>query len=267
MRIILFGANGMLGNYFRKYLSQFYEIICITRSEFDIETMDWKLLKSILFDNLMVNNNDIIINCAGAIPQRNNDIRKYIILNTVFPLQLNKFSEKNGFKFIHITTDCVFSGKDGNYNENSKHDAQDIYGITKSLGEEKTMCILRTSIIGEEVFNKHSLIEWVIKQKNGTINGYSKFYWNGVTCLQLSKIINQIIDNNLYWEGIRHFHSPDTVSKHELCCYINEIYGLNIIIHKQDEPEKHMTMSSIYDNSIFHIPYIKEQILEQKDFL
>lgn len=262
MKIILFGANGMLGNYFKKYLSQFHQVICLTRNEFDIETCDWGLLQSILLENKP----NIIINCAGSIPQRNKDIRKFIILNTLFPIQLNKVSKKIACKFIHITTDCVFSGKDGNYNEDSSHDAEDIYGITKSLGEEKTMSVLRTSIIGEEKYNKNSFIEWIIKQKGGIINGYSKFFWNGVTCLQLAKIINQIIDNNLYWEGIRHIHSPDTVSKYELCQYINEIYELNIVINLQDHPEKYMTISTNNDISMFIIPRIKEQILEQKNY-
>jgi len=266
MKVFLFGANGMLGNYFKKYLSNSYEVIGITRVDFDIETCNWELLESIL-EGKRIDKNDVIINCAGAIPQRNTNIRKYIILNTLFPIQLNVFSKKLGCKFIHITTDCVFSGKDGNYIENSKHDAEDIYGITKSLGEENTMCILRTSIIGEELFNKNSLIEWVIKQKNGVINGYSKFYWNGVTCLQLAKIVYQVIDNNLFWKGIRHFYSPDTVSKYQLCCYINDIYDLNIMIHQQNEPEKHMTISGIYDNTIFNIPVIKEQILEQMNYV
>jgi dTDP-4-dehydrorhamnose reductase len=264
MKIILFGSNGMLGNYFKHYLSESYEIISITRTQFDIETSAWDNLYDML-SNIM-DKDDIIINCAGAIPQRNKDIRKYIILNTLFPIKINEFSNKLGYKFIHITTDCVFSGKDGDYAEHSKHDAEDIYGITKSLGEESTMCILRTSIIGEEVYNKNSLIEWVMRQKNGIIDGYSKFYWNGVTCLQLAKIIGDVITRNLYWEGIRHFYSPDTVSKYELCCFINEIYDLNIIVNMQDHPEKYMTLSSIYDNATFNIPTIKTQLYEQKNY-
>jgi dTDP-4-dehydrorhamnose reductase len=264
MKIILFGSNGMLGNYVNKYLCQFYEVICIDRTMFDIETTDWVSLDDII--NRVSNKDDVIINCAGAIPQQNCNIRKYIILNTLFPHKLNEILKKSGLQFIHITTDCVFSGRDGNYNENSKHDAENIYGISKSLGEDENMCILRTSIIGEELHNKNSLIEWVIHQKNSVIDGYSKFYWNGVTCLQLAKVIYKIIDNNLYWKGVRHIYSPDTVSKYDLCCYINEIYDLNIMIHIKNQPEKNMTIASLYDNTIFNIPFIKHQILEQKRF-
>jgi dTDP-4-dehydrorhamnose reductase len=260
MKIILFGSTGMLGNYVNKYLSQFYDVTLIDRKAFDIETCEWGDLNNI------VKLGDVIINCAGAIPQQKCDIRKYISLNTLFPHKLNEISKNHGRQFIHITTDCVFSGKNGNYNENSKHDAEDIYGISKSLGEDSSMCIIRTSIIGEEINNKNSLIEWVIKQKNNTINGYSNFFWNGVTCLQLAKIIYTIIDKKMFWNGIKHINSPDIVSKYQLCQYINDIYDLNIKINVVDYPEKNMTICSNYDNSVFNIPNIKLQIEEQKLF-
>jgi dTDP-4-dehydrorhamnose reductase len=153
MKIILFGSTGMLGNYIYKYLSHFYNIECIDRKLFDIETCNWIELENII--KYTIENNDIIINCSGAIPQQKCDIRKYIILNTLFPNKLNDISKKHECKYIHITTDCVFSGKHGNYDENSIHDAEDIYGITKSLGENNSMCIIRTSIIGEELNNKN----------------------------------------------------------------------------------------------------------------
>jgi len=258
MKIILFGSTGMLGNYVKKHLSQFHEILCIDRNAFDIESCNWEKLDKI------ISNCNLVINCAGAIPQQKCDIRKYIILNSLFPHKVNEFSKKYGIPFIHITTDCVFSGKEGNYDETSKHDAEDIYGISKSLGEDNSMCIFRTSIIGEEIYNKNSLIEWVIKQQNGTIDGYENVFWNGVTCLQLAKIIEHVINKNAYWQGVRHFFSPNVVSKYELCQYINEIYGLNITINKKNIPHKNMTITTIYDNELNNIiPDLKHQIIEQ----
>ena len=260
MKIILFGSTGMLGNYVYKYLLQFHDVICIDRTYFDIETCDWKKLDLIINSN----NSDVLINCAGAIPQQKCNIRKYIILNTLFPHKLNETAEKYNKKLIHITTDCVFSGKDGNYDETSNHDAEDVYGISKSLGENESMCIIRTSIIGEEINNKKSLIEWVKTQENKTINGYENVYWNGVTCLQLAKIIETIISENNYWKGVRHIFSPNIVSKYELCKYINEIYNLNISIIKDNIFNKNMTVRSIYDNKYNNIiPDIHTQIMEQ----
>jgi len=265
MKVILFGSNGMLGNYVNKYLSKFYDVFCIDRTIFDIETCNWNKIEKILSNNS--NKDDIIINCAGAIPQQRCNIRKYIILNTLFPHKINEIAKKYCLKFIHITTDCVFSGKDGNYYENSIHDAEDIYGITKSLGEDNSMCIIRTSIIGEELYNKNSLIEWVIKQKNTVIDGYTNVFWNGVTCLQLAKIIEHIIKNDIHWQGVRHFFSPDIVSKFELCNYINEIYNLSIVIEEQPSVCKNMTINTIYKNDFeYIIPCIKTQIIQQYNF-
>jgi len=259
MKIILFGSTGMLGNYMKKYLTQFHEIVCVDRNTFDVESCDWVKLDGI------VQSGELIINCAGAIPQQKCDIRKYIALNSLFPHKVNEIAKEYGIPFIHITTDCVFLGKDGNYDETSKHDSEDIYGISKSLGEDNTMCIIRTSIIGEEINHKNSLIEWVIKQKDGTIDGYENVFWNGVTCLQLAKIIETVINKNDYWQGVRHIFSPNAVSKYELCQYINEIYELNITITKKQVDYKKMTLSSIY-NMELNIPDIKEQIKEQYVF-
>jgi dTDP-4-dehydrorhamnose reductase len=104
----------------------------------------------------------------------------------------------------------------------------------------------------------------VIKQKNGTIDGYENVFWNGVTCLQLAKIIETVINKNDYWQGVRHIFSPNTVSKFELCQYINEIYSLNITINKKTIPCKNMTITSIYNNELNNIiPNLKEQIIEQ----
>lgn len=169
---------------------------------------------------------------------------------------------------IHVTTDCVFSGKDGNYNEESLHDETNDYGMSKSLGELCKATIIRTSIIGEEVNNKRSLVEWVFSNKNNTINGYTNHIWNGVTCLQLSKIIKIIIENNNYWNGVRHIFSPRTVSKYELVSIINNIYELNIRINPLNtEVGSDKSITTIYEtNKEFNIPDLKEQIDEMKEY-
>lgn len=265
MKIILFGSTGMLGNYVLQVLSEKYQISCITRKEFDIENDSWNKLEEILQKEK--NENQTIINCAGIIPQNNTitDYRKYIQINTLFPHKLQEISNKYNYKFIHITTDCVFDGLKGNYIETDIHNESSIYGVSKSLGEPDDACIIRTSIIGEELLNKKSLLEWVISQKNKTINGYSNYYWNGVTCLTLAKIIAQIIESNGYWKGVRHIFSPDSISKYDLCVYINEIYKLNINVNKFDCKQNiNKILSTIYEiNKDLNIPIIKDQIYIQ----
>lgn len=261
--IILFGSTGMLGNYVKKYLEKFYNIVVIKREDYNIEFPDIKLLENKI--KSLLKDNTIIINCAGAIPQRNNlsENSKYIYINSLFPNHLNIISKKFDIKIIHITTDCVFSGEKGNYNENDDPDETNIYGISKLLGENNEMCIIRTSIIGEEETNKKSLLEWVKSNKNSKINGYTNHFWNGVTCYQLSKIIYLMIKENNFWKGVKHIHSPNTVSKYELVSYINEIYELNIIIDKFETNKIDKSLSSLYEFD-FDIPDIKTQINEQK---
>lgn len=257
MKVVLFGATGMLGRYLHIVLKDNYEIDCISRDKYNIENDSWKKLEDILNKNLQ--KNDVIINCAGIIPQKYNcdncdNYRSYIIVNTLFPHKLNEISKKNSYKFIHITTDCVYDGKKGNYSVNDIHTAKDIYGISKSQGEPEDATIIRTSIIGEELTGKKSLIEWVKSQKNYTINGYTNHYWNGVTCFELAKYIKNILDNNTFWNGIKHICSPNIVTKYELCSYINEIYKLNINIEKyEDSISKNMTLcgENISENTIF----------------
>jgi len=264
MSILLFGSTGMLGRYVYKILKPEYNVICITREMYDIENDTYEKLEEIL--NLNLQKKDIIINCAGIIPQKykNDNYRTYINVNTLFPHKLNNLSSKNGYYFIHITTDCVYDGLKGNYIEKDIHTAKDIYGISKSLGEQLEATIIRTSIIGEELIGKKSLIEWVKSKKDRQINGYTNHYWNGVTCLTLANIIKNIIEKNNFWKGVKHVFSPDIVSKYQLCCYINTIYNLNINIEKYDDSiSKNMTLAG---ETMYNISTIYEQIEELKKF-
>lgn len=259
MKIILFGSTGMLGNYIFKILSNKFNVIKFDRNKFDIINDDFNSLNELL----KLNENDIIINCAGLIPHtKNNNIREYILVNTLFPHKLNELCNLNKAKLIHISTDCVFSGLSGNYSNLDKHDSTNIYGISKSLGEPNTAMIIRTSIIGEEIRNKQSLIEWVLSMKNKTINGYVNHKWNGVTCLTLSNLILSLIETKNLWFGVKHVCSEEVISKYDLCCYINTIYDTNITIVKyNDDTPKDMTLKGdiIIHDTIFN------QILEQKN--
>jgi len=258
MRIVIFGSNGMLGNYLKTYFSKNYEIQSFTRKEIDL-TSDEKNIKHFLSEN--IKNEDIIINAAGIIKQRNYNELELIKVNSIFPHLLKDLDNK----IIHISTDCVFSGSKGFYTESDLHDCTDDYGKSKSLGENEELTIIRTSIIGEEINNKKSLLEWVKSQTNKTIDGYTNHIWNGVTCLELCKIIDNIIINNNFWKGVKHIFSPNYVSKYDLICMINDIYNLNITINKK-ETENHCirTLSSNYD--YFFVNDLIEQLKEIKSF-
>lgn len=262
--IYLFGSTGMLGSYVKRILSETFDITDITRKEFDILNDTYGKLNKLLNG---LNKNDVIINCAGIIPQKtnNNEFKKYIKINTFFPHKLQDIVEKKKANFIHITTDCVFDGKKGSpYNENDIHTERNIYGVSKSLGEPENTTVIRTSIIGEELRGKKSLLEWVKSNKNETINGYSNHLWNGVTCLTLANIIKDIINKKLFWKGVRHIFSPNIVSKYDLCSYISIEFDLNIQVNKSSGPENiNKSLISIYKiQDDFTIPDILTQIKE-----
>lgn len=257
--IVVLGSNGMLGRYVLSYLTkQCHDVIGVNRGMFDVLMDDIEKL------GRWVQQKTVVINCIGVIPQSGvSDQRKYILVNSVFPHQLSLFCKQAGAKLIHITTDCVFTGNDGRYSENAPHDANDIYGISKSAGEPAACTVIRTSIIGEDTTHR-SLLQWVVDNKGGTINGYTNHQWNGVTCLQLAKYIEYIIGEKYYWNGVRHVHSPTSVSKYELLKYINDVYDLHIDIKPLQTRKIDKTLVG-YDSE-YTIPPLLEQIKELRSF-
>lgn len=270
-KIILFGANGMLGKYFHVYLGTEHEVIPIIRQQYD--PLQSNLLD---LDNLITklgcNPDTTIINCVGMIPQRSivdeTIETKYVRVNSEFPHLLNAISQKYKCHFIHITTDCVYDGMKGHYVESDLPTETNDYGKSKSLGEPAGCTVIRTSIIGEELENKKSLLEWVKSQNKKTINGYDNHYWNGVTCLQLAKIVDKIIKNSEYWIGIRHVFSPQSISKYELVLMIIRTYGLEIEVNRIITPKNcDKTLDTIYEtNHQFSIQSLVDQIKEQCGF-
>jgi len=105
-------------------------------------------------------------------------------------------------------------------------------------------------------------LEWLISQQNNNINGYSNHIWNGVSCLTLAEIIKDIIEKNLFWEGVRHIYSPSSVSKYDLCAFINEIYNLNLTIEKvNDKSNIDRSLKSNYSMN-FNIKNMENQIID-----
>ena len=261
--IVLFGNNGMLGTYINKVLSNSFNITLIKRETYDVLKNSKEELEE-LFKKF--NSNSIIINCIGLIPQTKEiEHIKYLKINSIFPKVLSILCIKYNFKMIHITTDCVFSGKKGLYNENDIKDELNIYGLSKAFGEDISATIIRTSIIGEQRNKNYlSLLEWLKSNSNKQVYGYINHYWNGLTCLQLAKIIEEIIIKKNFWNGVRHIYS-NNISKYNLLKIINDVYNLNVDII----PLSHIntidkTLTSIYTN--LNDIDIKTQIEELNKF-
>lgn len=264
--IYVFGSTGMLGRYVAGYFrSVGYDVTCFNRGDIDAENpygslVQWKLEKT--------SEKDAVINCMGLIKQKmtDRDVVKAVRINSVFPWVLNEMCNKAGLPLVHISTDCVFSGKTGGYHEESPIDAEDMYGLTKAAGEPRGCLVIRTSIIGEAKDDK-SLLEWVRSKMGTEIAGYTHHLWNGVTCLQLSKAIERVVSHGLYWRGVRHYFST-TVTKAALVKMIADEYCLDITVRETGGLAKvDRTLSTLYPNTFLGLvtPNIETQIREQHE--
>ncbi|PIZ00991.1 NAD-dependent dehydratase [bacterium (Candidatus Gribaldobacteria) CG_4_10_14_0_8_um_filter_33_9] len=265
-RILILGSTGMLGSMLTKYFCKLekYEIYLSSR----LKSFSYK--NEIKFDPLISDIYslpfmDYYINAIGIIkPHMLSSLEDSIYINSIFPRKLANYCESINTNLLQITTDCCFSGREGNYNEDSLHDALDEYGKSKSLGEPKNCMVLRTSIIGPELHKNVSLISWVLQQNNKTINGFINHFWNGITTLQYAKICEEIIDKNLYTKDLFHIFSPNIVSKYELVRLISEKYKINATINPAEAHERiDRTLSSkkTFCNDL-KIPEIKRQVEE-----
>ncbi|UTC76294.1 sugar nucleotide-binding protein [Treponema sp. OMZ 792] len=190
--VLVLGSTGMLGNAVTRYLSKnsLLNIIPTHRNDqykLSCNSIKYDLLHDSL--NILPRNIDYVINCIGVIkPFVFQNIETTIKINSLFPWELSRWANLNSCKIIHITTDCVYSGQKGKYVETDPHDALDIYGKSKSLGEIcSEAMVLRTSIIGEEIHSYASLISWTKSQKGKSVDGYKTHHWNGLTTLEYAK--------------------------------------------------------------------------------
>lgn len=176
---------------------------------------------------------DFVVNCIGLIKHRLDDSNERdrlaaIQVNAEFPYRLAHVAEQQGFRIIQIATDCVYSGTTGSYDEESPHDAHDVYGKTKSLGEVPSpqLLNLRCSIIGREIAGARSLVEWLLSQTHGTkIRGYTDHLWNGVTTQCFAEVTAGLVSSNTGLSGTFHLVPEDEMNKNELSALILREFG------------------------------------------
>lgn len=240
--VVVLGYKGMLGSYVCSFLKE----------------RDWRVRGIGSEDGPIVNHNlgaAIVINCAGAIPQRYTDADrdKYYQLNIALPRLL----QTQASRVVHISTDCVFSGKRGLYSEDDVPDPNSLYGSSKYLGEPvgANCYTIRTSIIGDNT--DHGLLRWYVDNKWPSINGFKNHLWNGVTCLQLAKEIERLISHG--GPPLYHYHSPDVISKFTLLESIKKVYGGPMVCPTNADTIVNRSLRSIYG---FTTPTIIEQLEE-----
>ena len=235
-KVLVLGANGMLGRAVATHLrANDVEVIATTRTGQDdsVAFVANQTNFEMLVQELCLAPGDYVVNAIGMISHRLNessvgDRLIAIDINSRLPHELAETAEKLDLNVIQIATDCVFAGSEGSYSEDSIHDARDIYGRTKSLGEVPSpkMMHLRCSIVGPESGRNLSLFEWVRGQELGaSVNGFTDHFWNGVTTHAFAKITLGIIKSGNFRPGVFHLVPRDCVSKAQLVRLLAEVAG------------------------------------------
>lgn len=247
MRILILGITGMLGNTIFRLLSDIeqYQVFGTARNANALHY--FKNNKSII-TSIDVTNHDalihsfvvaqphLVINCIGLVKQlsASNNPLHAIPINTLLPHRLAEICRATQARLIHISTDCVFSGKIGGYLETDFPDATDLYGRSKLLGEiyYPNTITLRTSIIGHEIDGNKSLLNWFLSQEKST-KGFRKVIFSGLPTIEIARIILEYIIPNTKLEGLYHVSSKP-INKYNLLCEIAKIYKKDIEITPDD---------------------------------
>lgn len=217
--ITILGSGGMLGSMMVKVLDIDFQVL--NRPELDASSPE---VHQKLWDGQRV------VNCIGLIKPYCDNVPQAIKVNALFPHTLPPDT-------IQIATDCVYSGDQGQYLETDLHDATDVYGKTKSLGEASHVKNLRCSIIGPEEKNHLSLLDWFLAQEGG-VGGFTNHLWNGVTTLHFARIVQGAIREGIELPTLQHIVPADVVTKYELLQIIAEAYGKEIKIKPVEAAEK-----------------------------
>jgi dTDP-4-dehydrorhamnose reductase len=261
-KILILGGTGMMGHLLLRYLSAFpeYDVAATARSLSDMgkhfpedllvrfhpDSVDTNHFDSVIRALALVKP-DIVVNCIGIIKQLPlaDDPLTAISVNALLPHQISLISRTAGARLIHISTDCVFDGKEGMYTENDQSNAEDLYGRTKFLGEVSyPHCVtLRTSIMGHELKGGYGLIEWFLSQTQ-KVRGFRKAIYSGFPTIELARIIHDYVLPNPELTGIYHV-SSEPISKYDLLRLVAERYGKEIEIEPYDDFVQDRSLSSV----------------------
>lgn len=281
-RILVLGASGMLGNAVMRVLSEGADEVWGTIrslssaarfpdairprliSGVDVESAD-ALVRS--FGEVRP---DVVINCVGLVKQLANadDPLVALPINAILPHRLARLSGAVGARLIHISTDCVFDGKDGGYVESDRSNATDLYGRSKFLGEVDypNAITLRTSIIGRELDSAHGLIDWFLSQ-TGSVRGFKRAIFSGLTTVELARVMRDVVLPRPELRGLYHV-SVDPISKFDLLTLVADVYGKAIEI----VPDEALKIDRSLDSTRFKAttgyrpPEWREMIQSLRDF-
>ena len=280
-RILILGTSGMLGSQLLKTLQENgHTVKGYSRAGDHIERKEKdSYAHSDIFSNktnrmIAEANPEYLINCIGVIKQRDDSPNAFesIKINSLLPHFLADICSPYNVKVIHFSTDCVFAGTKGCYRESDIPDATDLYGRSKLLGElYRQDCItIRTSIIGHELCNKRSLLEWALSNRSKTVAGFKNAIFSGLTTLEMANIIDRfVIGSNKGLNGLLHV-SADPISKFDLLTLISKEYELDLEISSEYSTKinRHLNSGSFQELTGYTPKPWSKLILEMKnDFL
>ena len=262
MRVVILGGNGMLGHKIwqvfepevdtyilarKPYLMyQNYNIFNSDRWIADVDVLHYDKMAKIL----KALNPNVVLNCVGIVKQspEAEDPILSISINALFPHRLANLCKDIGSRIIHISTDCVFSGRTGMYKEDDIPDPIDLYGRSKLLGEVcgKNCLTIRTSIIGRELGSHLGLLQWLLNSQNQRVKGYVNAIFSGFTTESLAQILLNIVVNYPSLSGLYHI-SSEPINKYDLLKRLCDAYKLDVEV----EPYKDYYCNRSLDSSIF----------------
>ncbi|EAZ85154.1 NAD(P)-dependent oxidoreductase [Lysinibacillus fusiformis] len=272
MKFLVLGASGMAGHTISIYLrEQGYDVTTYTRTAFAYgnnitgDITDLNFLRSLLQDHQY----DIVINCIGMLNKEcEENPEKSIFLNSYLPHAIVSLLENRQTKLIHMSTDCVFSGENAPYYENSVKDGTTFYDRTKGLGEidHTKHLTFRNSIIGPDLkMDGIGLFNWFLHQK-GPIHGYTGAIWTGVTTLTLAKAMEQAAHEEL--TGLYHLVNTSPISKYDLLQLLNKHFmehTIKITPHQLINVNK--TLINTRNDFSFTVPSYEEMIIDMKEWI
>lgn len=270
MKILLLGSDGMLGHVVKIYFSEKGdEVLSTTRREVNSEYY-YDADKNIegIEKIIEVSKPDVVINCIGILTKLAEEKKPLAVkVNSYLPHYLDELSKKYDFKFLHVSTDCVFDGVEGNYIEKSKPNANDFYGRSKALGEvvnDKNVT-LRTSIVGPDPNEKGvGLFKWFMGQE-GAVGGYDKVLWTGVTTVWLARCMDVALENNL--TGLQHCVNNETIDKYSLLLLFKKYFNKDIEINHNPEVISEKTLVRTSESFEFDIPSYEKMVSDMRDWV
>ena len=259
MRILILGGAGMLGHRLVVDLSKDFEVWTTLRGSvhayeqhgvFDpartLEGVDVLNFDAVTEAMARVRP-DAVINCIGIIKQlaAAQDPFLSVSINALLPHRLHRLCLATGARLIHFSTDCVFSGRTGNYTDDDPSDALDLYGRSKFLGETRGegALTIRSSIIGHELESKSGLLEWFLSQRGRRIQGYRRAIFSGFTTPEMARIVGMLLSEHPRLSGTLQVSSAP-ISKYELLLLIRQVYGIDVEILPDDTVEIDRSLDS-----------------------